>query len=188
MDMSNSSIVYLGNGKILPPTFPVRRWPVELKERKPRSWPVKWDQAKIDEALRWGEALRLLVAVAREARACEFPGQRQNSSMSVYAASGARDLLQRVFPCRHTNFDSCFLQVDQAKVELSETPSWIVGVDEDCLVVVVGGLYFSCPVPPVGIDGQGAELYAALRDDEFEIGEALAVIAAMELGDDVGRA
>jgi hypothetical protein len=182
--VSDINVVYLGSGKVLIPAVALRRWPVTLSEMRPRSLPGDWSDETHELASRCSEACRLLVAIAREARATKPHVDGVSNSLNMYVSPERGELLMRMFPCSRTNRrGDTLLTIDRSRVTMRlsvRRRPLVEPGDSDRLVVVVGDQRFSCHVAPTALDARSSELYAALRSDDIAISEALDVVVAME--------
>jgi hypothetical protein len=169
----------------------VRRWPVELGARKARSVPKNWSAEQRALAEYNAEAVRFVVALARELRAGRPRVRRSSGEISLVCSAERVEMLLRMFATIPSEpkiiVDGKIVTVavrDRNAVEMwrhsagrnspvsSIVDEYDVRVDSDQLVFRVA---------PRVLSAGEAELYGALRDEGISIDEAL------ELVDTLGR-
>jgi hypothetical protein len=121
MDMTLFNVTYLGDGELVGMPLglmtTLRRWPVGLGVRKMRSVPKTWDARHIELAEYNAEAVRVLVAMARELRAGgPTAGNGRVGGISLVCSSERFDMLSRMFVVNTGKLGERKVLVDGKKV------------------------------------------------------------------------
>jgi hypothetical protein len=196
--MTVFNVIYLGDGELVGMALPLmqslRRWPVERATLETRSLPKTWSAEQAELAAYNAEAVRALVALARELRA---GGERRPgpvSQISLVCSAERAEMLTRMFVVEPSQRrGNLRITVDRGQVAVrvrdgNAEEAWRLAIRRkagaealrDEYEVGVGVDKLLCQVAPRVLGRAGSELYAALRSQGIAIAEAVELVEVLD--------